>query len=499
MTSQDTRSGSVSARVISASLWVFGSQILTLLLVFVAQRIILSSLDPVSNGTLFLERRLTEVIVGILADFGMNGIVVRRVAQDPERAPQILASAFYVRLALWTLCSLLVGVAGLFSELAIADVILWAVYMLIASRTALLRYTLETRLRAASDFRLPSLFAVVDALLFVALIALWKDSLTPSVVIQAFVLSAIPGFIVLLAIDRRRSTSWAKASAAEMRAIVGEALPVVAATILIAVHDKIDAFLVESFSGRANVGTLGAAYTTLGPLLAVIPMAVSYAAMPDVARLLKSDESKGLDVAVGVMKHLLVISLIATSAATIIMPLFVNIVTKGRYLASLDVFIWFVWSAPFVALLVYAQELSVALRRQGNLVRIATALVICTLGFGVLFIPVYASLGAVIAKIITSVIGAGVGIMLLRQTLGSRVGSGFVLRAATLTVVSAGMSIALVDLSVDVEALSAWEALITLARMTAVVAGVMLCAAAVGLFTRQDVQRLRKGLAGGAR
>ncbi|MFN9150264.1 MAG: hypothetical protein ACK6C4_02720, partial [Bacteroidota bacterium] len=92
-----------------------------------------------------------------------------------------------------------------------------------------------------------------------------------------------------------------------------------------------------------------------------------------------------------------------------------------------------------------------------------------------------------------------VGIMLLRQTLGSRVGSGFVLRAATLTVVSAGMSIALVDLSVDVEALSAWEALITLARMTAVVAGVMLCAAAVGLFTRQDVQRLRKGLAGGAR
>lgn len=496
MTSQDTRSGSVSARVISASLWVFGSQILTLLLVFVAQRIILSTLDPASNGTLFLERRLTEVIVGILADFGMNGIVVRRVAQHPERAPQILASAFYVRLALWTLCTLLVGVAGLFSQLALADVMLWAVYMLIASRTALLRYTLETRLRAASDFRLPSLFAVVDALLFVALIALWKDSLTPSVVIRAFVLSAIPGFAVLLAIDRRRSTSWSKASATEMRAIIGEALPVVAATILIAVHDKIDAFLVESFSGRANVGALGATYTTLGPLLAVIPMAVSYAAMPDVARLLKSDESRGLDVAVSVMKHLLVISLIVTSAATVVMPLFVDVVTKGRYMASLDLFIWFVWCAPFVALLVYAQELSIALGRQGNLLGIAVALVVCTIGFGAALIPALSALGAVVAKICTSVVGAGVSLVLLRRTLAWRAGAGLAVQCALLTLLAASASLALADASSTASTFVPTDTVALIFRVLASTVIVIAGALAVRLLSLSDVARLGRALAG---
>jgi O-antigen/teichoic acid export membrane protein len=496
LTPQDTRSGSVSARVISASLWVFGSQILTLLLVFIAQRIILSTLDPTSNGTLFLERRLTEVIVGIMADFGMNGIVVRRVAQEPERAQQILASAFYVRLALWSVCTLIVGLAGLFSQLALADVILWAIYMLIASRTALLRYTLETRLRAASDFRMPSLLAVADALLFVALIAFWRDVLSPSVVIQAFVLSAIPGFAVLIAIDRGRSTSWSNASGMEMRAIVSEALPVVAATILLAVHDKIDAFLVESFSGRAHVGVLGAAYTTLGPLLAVIPMAVSYAAMPDVARLLKSDESKGLDVAVGVMRHLLLISLIVTAAATIIMPVFVNIVTKGRYLQSLDLFIWFVWSAPFVALLVYAQELSVALGRQRNLLRIAAALVVSTIGFGAILIPGMSALGAVVAKIITSVVGAGVSLYLLQRTLSGRTGAWFVLQCLFVTLLAAGAAWGLADTSAGASTSTPTHLLMLFVRMLAAAAVVVIGALGVGLLTRADVARLGRGLVG---
>ncbi|MFM8771767.1 MAG: oligosaccharide flippase family protein [Candidatus Kapaibacterium sp.] len=496
MTPQDTRTGSVSARVISASIWVFGSQILSLVLVFVAQRLVLSSLDPESNGTLFLERRITEVIVGLLADFGMNGIVVRRVAQDPSRATEILSSAFYVRLTLWSACTLAVTAAGWASTLHITDVLLWCVYMLIASRAALLRYTLETRLRAASDFRLPSLLAVLDAAIFAALITLWRSSLTPTVVIQAFVLSALPGFLILLFIDKGRSTTWSKASRSEMASIVREALPVVSATLLIAVHDKIDAFIVESFAGRAHVGILGAAYTTLGPLLAVIPMAVSYAAMPDVARLIPTDEGRGLDVAMGVMKHLLVISLLVTSVATVVMPVFVDLVTKGRYLDSVNQFIWFVWSAPFVAVLVYAQELSVAIKRQKNLVRIATVLVASTVGFGLLLIPSMQSLGAVIAKIITSVVGAAVSLWLLHATLGTRLSLMFMLRMVVLTGLCAGASLWLIDAG-GVTVLSSAQGIAgLLGRMVVAVIAVLTFATGLGVLGRDDLRRLRNGFVG---
>ncbi len=496
MTPQDAPSGSVSARVISASFWVFGSQMLSLALVFIAQRLVLSGLDPESNGTLFLERRLTEVVVGLLADFGMNGIVVRRVAQQPHRAAEILSSAFYVRLTLWTACTLIVALAGWMSALAITDVILWCVYMLIASRAALLRYTLETRLRAASDFRLPSILAVMDAAMFAALIVVWRDQLTPSVVIQAFVLSAVPGFVALLLIDRGRSTSWMSCSRIEMRSILREALPVVSATLLIAVHDKIDAFIVESFAGRGHVGILGAAYTTLGPLLAVIPMAVSYAAMPDVARLLPTDETRGLDVAMGVMRYLLVISLLVTSVATVVMPVFVDVVTRGRYVDSVDQFVWFVWSAPFVAILVYAQELSVAVKRQSNLIRIASALVISTVMLGLLLIPSMQSLGAVIAKIITSVIGAAVSLWLLYTTLGERLSVMFALRSALLIFASAACALWLIDAQ-GVAALASAQGAAGLAgRMVLAVLAVLTFSAVLGVLGRDDLRRLRHGLVG---
>ena len=496
MTPQDAPSGSVSARVISASFWVFGSQMLSLALVFIAQRLVLSGLDPESNGTLFLERRLTEVVVGLLADFGMNGIVVRRVAQQPHRAAEILSSAFYVRLTLWTACTLIVALAGWMSALAITDVILWCVYMLIASRAALLRYTLETRLRAASDFRLPSILAVMDAAMFAALIVVWRDQLTPSVVIQAFVLSAVPGFVALLLIDRGRSTSWMSCSRIEMRSILREALPVVSATLLIAVHDKIDAFIVESFAGRGHVGILGAAYTTLGPLLAVIPMAVSYAAMPDVARLLPTDETRGLDVAMGVMRYLLVISLLVTSVATVVMPVFVDVVTRGRYVDSVDQFVWFVWSAPFVAILVYAQELSVAVKRQSNLIRIASALVISTVMLGLLLIPSMQTLGAVIAKIITSVIGAAVSLWLLYTTLGERLSVMFALRSALLIFASAACALWLIDAQ-GVAALASAQGAAGLAgRMVLAVLAVLTFSAVLGVLGRDDLRRLRHGLVG---
>jgi O-antigen/teichoic acid export membrane protein len=482
--------------VISASFWVFGSQMLSLALVFIAQRLVLSGLDPESNGTLFLERRLTEVVVGLLADFGMNGIVVRRVAQQPHRAAEILSSAFYVRLTLWTACTLIVALAGWMSALAITDVILWCVYMLIASRAALLRYTLETRLRAASDFRLPSILAVMDAAMFAALIVVWRDQLTPSVVIQAFVLSAVPGFVALLLIDRGRSTSWMSCSRIEMRSILREALPVVSATLLIAVHDKIDAFIVESFAGRGHVGILGAAYTTLGPLLAVIPMAVSYAAMPDVARLLPTDETRGLDVAMGVMRYLLVISLLVTSVATVVMPVFVDVVTRGRYVDSVDQFVWFVWSAPFVAILVYAQELSVAVKRQSNLIRIASALVISTVMLGLLLIPSMQSLGAVIAKIITSVIGAAVSLWLLYTTLGERLSVMFALRSALLIFASAACALWLIDAQ-GVAALASAQGAAGLAgRMVLAVLAVLTFSAVLGVLGRDDLRRLRHGLVG---
>ncbi|MFN5877214.1 MAG: hypothetical protein ACK45E_13200, partial [Ignavibacteria bacterium] len=92
---------SIIAQLLSGSLWVMGSHVAVLGFVFFAQRIILTQLTPEQNGTLFLERRLTELFVGLIADFGMNGLVLRRASQDRERLVEIVSSALWFRLILW--------------------------------------------------------------------------------------------------------------------------------------------------------------------------------------------------------------------------------------------------------------------------------------------------------------------------------------------------------------------------------------------------------------
>lgn len=417
-----------------------GSQAAVLVLVFFAQRYILSALTPSENGTLFLERRLTELFVGLLADFGMNGVVLRRAAQEPHRRLEIVASAAWLRIALWGCMTCIVAVYVLFTNGPLVDVLMWSTFLLIASRTTLLRYTLEIQHRASSRFVLPSVVALVDAVLFFALIWLFRDQCTPTSVIAMFLVSAVPGFIAVVLIGKGQALLPQNARLAEMRALIVESVPMLAFIVLWGFQDKVDAAILEMFASRSDVGVLGAAYTSLGPVISLLPQTLALVALPEISRLIQSDRRRAIGLTSGLIRLTLLASSAIAVVAIMMIPSFIAYVTGGRYINSVDVFSLFVWTAPCIGVLVLIQESLVAMGRQRETLWIALAMLIGTIAGGVVLVPQYQTYGSVMAKVLASVAGALVALAVLYRSAGGLLERGLILRSVVFGVGVVGTS-----------------------------------------------------------
>lgn len=419
-----------------------GSQAAVLLLVFFAQRYILSALTPAENGTLFLERRLTELFVGLIADFGMNGVVLRRAAQQPERRLEIIASAAWLRLGLWGMMTAAVVVYVWSTSGPAADILMWSTFLLIASRTTLLRYTLESQYRAASKFVMPSLVAFLDAVLFFALIWFYRDQCTPTSVITMFLISAIPGFLVVLAMSKGQALLPRYARMHEIRTLLIESTPMLAFIMLWGFQDKVDAAILELFATRSDVGVLGAAYTSLGPVISLLPQTLALVALPEISRLMQTDPKQAVGLTSGLVRLTLLVSTAIAVISIVLIPAFIEYVTGGRYSNSLEVFTLFVWTAPCIGVLVLIQEALVAMGRQRDTLVIALAMLVGTVAGGFALVPQYQTLGSVMAKVVASVIGALAAFYVLYRASQGLLEPGLILRSVVFGIAVVGSSYA---------------------------------------------------------
>lgn len=412
--------GSVTRRVVSGSLWMIASQALVLMLMFIAQREILSALSKEDNGILFFQRRVVDFLMVVLVDLGMNGILVRRVVHEPDRASQILSSAFALRMIMAAAVVCVGMAAAVYSGYEPSNAAIWAVYVFISARTTLGRYVLEVPFRTSGRFRVVSALGVADAVLFTIGIWLMRHQLTPSAVIGTYAVSALPGFIVLIAARsgihiRLRDVSWT-----EMRALVGESLPIVVSVALIAVHTTLDTMLVETFGTSRDVGVLGAVNAAIGPFLVIVPHTVALVLMPEVARR-RDDVDRRNESVTSTLRVLVASATCCAAMAVPLLGLFVKLVSAGRYSPDINAFVWFMWTAPLVAVVVYVQELAVTLGQQRRMVAIAGVLVAATAVFGLAMIPDMLALGAILSRFFTLVAGALYCIWLLYRLMAKPV------------------------------------------------------------------------------
>lgn len=475
----DQRYG-LASKVLKGSAVLFMSQGATMLLYFLAQRVILSTLTKEENGVLFGERRFVDLILILLVDFGMNGVAMRRMVMQPDRASAVLSSTVAIRFILWIPATAISLVYAQAFGYSLIEVGVWCFFLLISSRSGLIRYTYELPFRSKVRFGWVAALSILDAVLFLVLVWFWRHDLTPTSVIIAFAISTIPGFVLMLLYDRGRTINLNFVEAAEIKTLLKESLPVILALVFVHIHDKVDAMLLQWFTDAREVGIFGAAYVSLAPLTSTVPLAASMAIIPVIARLAKEDWAECQRYAMTGLRFLVLIAVMACTVLSVLTPYVIELVSKGVYADNELHFFLFLWMPLPIFILVYVQELTVALGRQKVNIPIAGTLALVTVVGGLIAIPQWHALGAVWVKLVSVVLGAFVAVGLFRRILGSVLTLPFVGSIAIVSMVGVGTAVVLPPLLGTVPAALA-AGMVTFA-----------CAVLVGMIRRSDLHLVRR-------
>lgn len=380
-------------------------QVVSLGLFFFAQRAILSGLTTDQNGVLFLERRFADMVVLTLVDIGLNTTLLRLCSQFPERYQTWISNAIILRLSLWVIASICGLVYAMMLDYSLYNVAAWACYLLITSKSGLLRNTIEIHKRAEVQMASIVGTTILDALLFSILIYLWPSQLTPTNIITCYLLSAIPGFILTIFINRN-VFNFSTIDFATCKMLVIQTLPLAVISVLSIVQERTDGLIFEFFSISAKeIGAYSAASTSISPAIIILPIMLSTALSPVIARLFTEDRRKAARYTETSLRYVFVISMFVVACSLGLSVLLIQVLTKNTYMEYLQYFqLYLLLSIPVYLLLVASDILSVTGATKQTLFSSVLIMIVSILS-GLVLIPRFGGLGAIEAKILSSSIG----------------------------------------------------------------------------------------------
>lgn len=422
-------------KIVAGGTQMLASQVVVILFSVLSQRFILSGLTKEENGELFLVRRMIEVLTILFVDFGFNPGALRSVARDSETRREILSSLAAWRVASWLIVVLIVSGMSLYSHVDATAVVLWCCYLLLASRSSLLRYLFEIPYRARLSFQLPLLATIADSLLLTIGVYIFRNQLSVPIVMAVFAVSVVPGMLIMISGGALRDFRLRFVRWHVLKQQVAAAVPVLATVALLMIHDRLDAFLLSWVASPAEVGVFGAAYQSLAPFTTTLPIAAGSVLLPVVSRLSISDKVRCARYVSLTLRLLFSIGLIIASVGTIVVPEIIDVMTSGKYADNALTFAVLMWSVVPIFVTTYLMETLNAYGAQKRNVLIVTVLALSTVALGLVLIPLYASVGASITKVVSVAIAAALSVYVYSTVGFVKPSLSFIVRLTTAIVV----------------------------------------------------------------
>ena len=238
-------------------------------------------LGPVRLGTLSYCTALVTLL-GFVPSLGLDAVVKRDLLQLPEKASELLASSFVLRLAASGLAyaALLLVATGDWRGLSGDEPRLLAILGLLLFQPVLFLpdLWLQVQLRAKLSVVVQLTALVVSSALRVWLI-LGHGTLAAFawVVVAEMLLGAAGIFVFARRSGLRMGGTFARL--ATMRRLINEAWPLMFASLAIMVYMKIDEVMLRNLAGPAAVGIYSAA-AKLSEVWYFLPMALAASVLP---------------------------------------------------------------------------------------------------------------------------------------------------------------------------------------------------------------------------
>jgi O-antigen/teichoic acid export membrane protein len=406
----ETRTPSLSKRIAKNTVIVLVGQALSLLANLAVTIMLAGHLGGAGFGK-FSYALVFVSFFALIADFGMKPILVRELARQPERRPEIFGNAFLVKAALNLLAMLATAGAIAFWDFeAETKTILFMLtaVILLSAKLSTFRILFEALFQAQLRVDIPVLCQVLDAvILIVSLWALIHNQATLTVLTLAYVLSNLPGFVLTVTWSWRLLKPDFNFNAKLCRALLRESLPIFFYAILMACYDRIDVILLKALQGENSVGLYAAAFRLVSPLN-FIPLALVTSLFPLMSQYsVNSAERLGKTYVLG-MKVLGVIGLPLALLAAILGERIFAALYKPEFAPAANAFALLMCAQALVFWNFFLADFNTSNDRQKTNFWAALLMCVMNVALNLWLIPRWDSLGASAAKLLTNIAGFGV-------------------------------------------------------------------------------------------
>jgi len=359
---------------------------------------------------------VTTLILGTIAEWGLNIYLTREVARDPSAIPRMFGTTLIVRLIFATLvipASLLI-VLG-YNQLAAAELINNRIEREGFVLMVLLSCTL---LPGAFSAAVTALFMATERPIVPAVVGLLTNIVSALLKIAALLLglgvvgvagaalAATIASMVLFAVLLVRSFGWPglRFDGRLMRIMLVSGFPLMLNGLLLAVFFRFDMMIIRAFRAAAEFNAYEAAYKYVG-LTQILPPIVINAVFPLFARQAATDRVALRRAYSYLIRLLLLLALPIAAGISVLSDVCILILGGSQYIPlgapALALLIWYL---PLSYVNGVTQYVLIALDRPKTITWAFGAAAIFNLSFNLLFVPRYginaAAIGTVFSEIV---------------------------------------------------------------------------------------------------
>jgi O-antigen/teichoic acid export membrane protein len=391
--------------------WLFVERILTMILAFFVGILVIRYLGSENFGKLSYTTSFVTLF-SVIAQLGLNAIVIRNIVQEEKAAPEILGTAFVLKLiaslltiiiigmAIWTFdadpnvrwMTLIISLSLMFSAFDVIE--FWFQSQVLSGVLAILR---SVQLIMSSLIKLSFIAFKLPLMAFVWLI------LAEQVVKVLGMLWVYPKYHQSIWQWR---VNWSKGWQ-----MLQDSWPLILSGVMVTIYMKIDQVMLGNMANAQAVGNYAAA-VRFSEIWYFIPMAVCSSVFPAIIRA----KQRSREEYYARLQQLY--DIVAWMALAIAIPMtFVSVplltTLLGKEFAEAgQILAWHIWAGPFVFLGVARSNWLMAenLTRFSFLTTSLGAIVNVWLNF--LLIPPYSGVGAAIATVLSYAVASHISCLL---------------------------------------------------------------------------------------
>lgn len=406
----EARSGRLTFRVINNTAAFLGGNFGYHLVNFLAGVLIARSLGNEGYGQfsfIFVYLSFFEII----AQFGLNSVLTRELAQNPEDASRLLGNAILLRLALSGLAIplALFLVRGLAYPVSVQEGVFLASFQLFLT----LRSIYETLFRVKLLMIYPALWNLLRALLnliFVGAAAYFSPSIP--LFILVYLVSGLAALAGLAFFSHRFIRIRFRPDWNLIGYLMKESAPLVMSGYLTLVYSRIDILMLSKMKGFSEVGSYSVAVRLTEPFdLIANSLTISLLPLSSVA--FKENRKDFEEISAKAFLGLLLIGLPMALGGSLIAPDLILLFFGPSYAPSgvtLAILFWYNFFGFFSILLV---NLLMAAGKQVVDAWISFLLVLGNIGMNLWLIPRFSYDGAALATVVTEILGTAVMLIYL--------------------------------------------------------------------------------------